>query len=140
MNDDKIRLFQKPLEELVYRFSRRLSSPVRRNYDELPHVEFLGDYSFIRDVVVGIDQGLWVYPCVRIVKECRTCDNPIFFENKKVRVSARKLMSLVMLEASKGSLLDIFVKGKDAEAARIAVGLYAGVTTLGEQPNFKRFG
>lgn len=68
----------------------------------------------MRKVRVKNPLGLHARPATMIVKLLQECKSHVFFTYKKETVNARSIMSILMLAASKNSLITICVEGEDA--------------------------
>lgn len=70
-----------------------------------------------RKVRVENEQGLHVRPATAIVKLLQTVSSSVSFTHRKETVNAKSIMSILMLAATKNTLLTVTVEGEDAEEA-----------------------
>lgn len=76
-----------------------------------------GDSEAVRDMVVQNKLGFHARPAAMIAKTASRYDSEITIEKGGTTVSAKSLMGLLSLEASKGSKIRITGVGNDAEEA-----------------------
>ncbi len=67
--------------------------------------------------IVGNDRGLHTRPSTEIVKCASAFKSEVKLIHKKSEVSAKSLLGILMLAATKGSKIRIVAEGVDAEAA-----------------------
>jgi phosphocarrier protein len=68
----------------------------------------------LRKVRVRNSLGLHARPATVIVKLLQGSRSQVWFTHKKETINARSIMSVLMLAASKNSLITITVEGEDA--------------------------
>lgn len=119
--------------------------PRERAYDETPEIEHDGEYSIIRNAVVGVYCSSYgALPFAHIVKLSSSFDADIQFRKKDkwgkkeiASADGKSIMGLLTLELYPETLSDIYVKSNTLiDGDGIALGLYAGITTRGEKPEF----
>jgi len=111
-----------------------------------PQIRTIRDYTIV-NVNVGLHYGLIVMSSAHIAKESNKYTGDVFIKNvdkNSRRVNAKSVLSLMTLEASKGTKLRIYVKGTDLEARTFVQRLYSGISTEGPEDdsyymNFDRF-
>lgn len=101
---------------------------------EKPELKYENGYVVIRDVEVKLEEGICARPAAVIVRWSGKFSNKILLEkqNKSERLiaSGRSIMDLMILEASKGSKLNLMVQDvPNTNPEDIARTLYAGLTT-----------
>jgi phosphocarrier protein HPr len=69
----------------------------------------------LRKVRVRNALGLHARPATVIVKLLQGCKSHVTFTYKKETINARSIMSVLMLAATKNSLITIAVEGEDAQ-------------------------
>lgn len=142
--------FQKYREKLGYSV-RAIQPEVRRPYDKIPEIGTTmregKSYAVIHDALVGVYcEDSYALPFAHIAKECsRKYDGKIFLEVVKPErktASCRSIMDMMVLELTRGSLVDILFeddpKNPDENAKKEIIRLYAGITTMSERPDFDR--
>lgn len=119
--------------------------PKERDYNETPLIEHEGNYSIIRNAVVGVYCSSYcALPFAHVVKLSSSFDADIQFRKKDkwgkrdiACADGKSIMGLLALELYPGTLADIYVSSNTLiDGDSIALGLYAGITTLGEKPEF----
>ena len=69
----------------------------------------------LRKVRVKNALGLHARPATMIVKLLQACKSNVTFTYKKETINAKSIMSILMLAATKNSLITIIVEGVDAQ-------------------------
>ncbi len=85
------------------------------------------------DAVVNLNFGIGpLTTLARLGEECRKYQRQIFFVRKDrpdIRADGKDITALLLLEAVKGTELQILVEGDDEEAKTFASRLYSAVTS-----------
>jgi phosphocarrier protein HPr len=69
----------------------------------------------VKKVRIRNDLGLHTRPATVIVQLLRTSKSEVFFTHKKQTISAKSILSILMLAAQKNTIVTITVEGVDAE-------------------------
>ena len=129
--------------ETISLWSRNRKPIEKRDYNDIPRLLTYGKYVVIRDTPVGLNDGLYIEPIRKLTKECTQYENETFLERRDngKRASTKEIIETMLLEAERGTLLDILVERRIGEptAEQIAIRIYAGITTKSNLPDFDRF-
>jgi phosphocarrier protein len=108
--------------------------------ENLPETKVIDGFTTLEATVVP-EWGLYGPPCTFIVREAMIHkDRDVSFEYEGRKVNAKSIMALLSLAAAKGSKINVYVRGDDEEAKRIARRFYSGLTTDDRTNlNFDRF-
>lgn len=85
----------------------------------------------VRKVRVVNQQGLHTRPATAIVKMLQDCKSDVKFQLKKDVINAKSILSILMLAATKNSLITVTIQGEDAEEMMEKV-VHAFQTGFGE--------
>ncbi len=77
--------------------------------------------SIVKDVVINNRNGLHARPAALFVKTANRFQAEIWIEKEGERVNGKSIMGLMMLAASKDSVLRLIAEGEDAEEIVVAL-------------------